>query len=126
MLSPLFHADGTTMASVYMPERVLNPDGESVMIEDMIVDVTLKGEITYIELFNPPTDLPEYYPLPFYYDHTHDTYDLFFMKAGPRTYSVRHTDHDYIDLIFDHDASLVIGLRICDAHTRLPRMNLRP
>jgi len=125
MLSPLFHYDGSTMASVYFPTRGLRHDGESLMIDeaDLIVDLTPSGEVTYLELFDPP-DLPTYYPLPFYYDPLHDTYDLFFAAAGPRTYSVRATDQPDLDLIFGDDT--VIGLRICNAHERLPRMNLRP
>jgi len=126
MLSPLFHYDGSTMASVYFPTRRLLKDADSVMIDEanVIVDIAPDGEVVYLELFDPPA-LPEYYPLPFYYDAQHDTYDLFFVAAGPRMYSVRATDQPDIDLIFGDDTT-VIGLRICNAHTRLPRMNLRP
>lgn len=126
MLSPLFHYDGVSMASVYFPRSKVCDTTDAVMIEeaDALIELLPSGEVVYLELFNPP-DLPEYTPLPFIYDHRHDTYDMFFMAACPASFSMRSTDQEDVDLLFDNkDITKVVGLRICNARTRLPHMDL--
>jgi uncharacterized protein YuzE len=111
------------MASVYFPTLPgIRPDVESLMIgESIVVDMSPTGEVTYLELFDPP-DLPTYYPLPFCYDYIHDIYDLFFMKKAPAFFSAHITDQEDLYLLMNNEE--VIGMRICHARTRLPNMNL--
>lgn len=127
MLSPLFHYDGKNIASVYFPmPRFYYGTSDDVLIEeaDALLELLPTGEVIYLELFNPPR-LPEYTPLPFLYDPRHDTYDMFFLNKCPTVYSMRSTDQEDVDLLFDNaDTTKVVGLRICNARKRLPNMDL--
>lgn len=114
------------MASVYFPTPTTCDTSDGLMIEeaDAIINLRPTGEVVCVELLDPP-DLPEHAPLPFIYDPRHNTYDMFFLRKCPNMYSMRSTDHEDFDLLFDNaDTSKVVGIRICNAQRLLPHMDL--
>jgi hypothetical protein len=95
---------------------------EFLKVFSMLVIVLEGEEVVMVELFERPTHLTsDIVPLPFVYDPRHNTYDMFFMDSAPSSYSFRSTDHPDFDLIFD-DTTMLVGLRVCNATNRLPRI----